>query len=140
MKQGLFYRSIETKVIDLGSTFSSLQRGDDIVTDPAGAELRAVNAQMNVPQELAEKEWPRGREQRLYDAPNYLLITSSRRASSALVLGRFRSIYFDAPFSGRRSRRTAGILMVFGWQEQYGNNLGRKPSQMIPNNPKWVLL
>jgi hypothetical protein len=28
----------------------------------------------------------------------------------------------------------------FAAREQYGNNLGRKPSQMIPNNPKWVLL
>jgi len=36
------------------------------------------------------------------------------------------------PELGTASGRTDG-------REQYGNNLGRKPSQMIPNNPKPVL-
>jgi len=33
-----------------------------------------------------------------------------------------------------------GVRKRFGPREQYGNNLGRKPSQMIPNNPKSALL
>ena len=32
------------------------------------------------------------------------------------------------------------IRLVRIAREQYGNNLGRKPSQMIPNDPKSVLL
>ena len=32
----------------------------------------------------------------------------------------------------------SGEIVRVDGREQYGNNLGRKPSQMIPNNPKSV--
>jgi hypothetical protein len=52
------------------------------------------------------------------------------------------SFYFAAVFGPERERVGSwdrGARKRFDPREQYGNNLGRKPSQMIPNDPKSAL-
>jgi hypothetical protein len=53
---------------------------------------------------------------------------------------RFRSTRGSLQLPNAGCREQPDTLCRFGWREQYGNNLGRKPSQVIPNNRKSVLL
>jgi hypothetical protein len=80
----------------------------------------------------------RQRVSQIYRNPSF-----SFEVIKGLIVSMLIRLIRTALQSGTRSMRwmeEMGTSERLGPREQYGNNLGRKPSQMIPNNPKWVLL